>query len=162
MINGKPMVNIYEGESMIANAIDKMFLPDLMFSTDTVSRLDNKYLTRFHETERVACLIELMGYKTPDTDEYKAFRRRSTSVIIIPEWRISVIAPSELYNNLLGTKLVDVISVLSGRLDNQCNASFEMANDVRAGHTPLIDSSLTLLYTTMKYHSIIHGAKDNV
>ena len=145
--------NIYEPEIEIVKRIKPLFHDELMFSKDTAHTLDAELLESYPEKDRLACVVELMGYKPHDHNK----AGRSARVDLT--WRVTVVSPSELYNGVSGDTLVSLISRLIAGSDH-CGGVFMLIPDVSQGHTPKFDTSLTAIHATFSYEVIIRPFSD--
>ena len=143
------ITNFYDSENVLQKAISPLFLDELMFSTETAPKLDAKKLASVPEKDkRIACVIEYLGYKVLES-------KNSRSALIRQEWRISVVAPSELYNSMVGATMLDVARNVLGIKSELCRGSYELIDDVHQFHRPMFDTNLTKLHVSVGYTGII-------
>jgi len=144
--------NIYDDEIHLVGCVADLFDEKLMFTMDTAHELTADYFQKFADSDKVACVIELMGFK-PAANVDKQPKGLS---FIEMEWRITVLSPSELYNRQCGAKLIEVIRSVCALNVDGCKNRYQLIQDVHEGHKPKFDTSLTAIHASFRSVGLVN------
>ena len=144
------ITNLYDPETTLIDLIKHLVHPTMVFTKERAHGLDAKLIGTMATGEKVALVIELMGFGVTKQKE----GQRSATAKITLEWRVTVVTPSELYNTIAGAIMCDIIGLLISP-SHKCNGRFELIPDVHEFHKPKFDTSLTTVHATFGYDCLI-------
>ncbi len=125
------MDNMYEPETQIQELLSGLVKKDMMFSEKEAQEITKDIFAKYSdEADKVAIVVVYGGYSV------NATASRAMSQIINPLWRVIVVTPTELYKDVAGVKILQVIDALKGKNLSCSGKELRLTDDTREFNAP--------------------------